>query len=117
MRARRDAALLRIDHAQFEEILRSSTSVSHALLGTLAGWLTNNSRSQPARPRPPATIAVVSLDPGPPDGSSPSSKRSFESSRASSGFPDRQRRIQEPSSATRWPSYWIASSTAMTTCC
>ena len=65
VRVRRDAALLRIDHAQFEEILRSSTSVSHALLGTLAGWLTNNSRSQPARPRPPATIAVVSLDPAP----------------------------------------------------
>ena len=63
VRVRRDAALLRIDHAQFEEILRSNTSVSHALLGTLADWLTNNSRSKPARPRPPATIAVVSLDP------------------------------------------------------
>ena len=62
VRARRDAALLRIDQGQFEEILRTNTSVSHALLRTLADWLTNNSRSQPARPRPPATIAVVSLD-------------------------------------------------------
>jgi predicted acylesterase/phospholipase RssA/MFS family permease len=63
VRVRRDAALLRIDQAQFDEILRSNPAVSNALLGTLAGWLTNNSRSHPARPRPPATIAVVSLDP------------------------------------------------------
>jgi len=62
VRVRRDAALLRIGQAQFEEILRSNTSVSYALLGTLADRLTNNSRAQPARPRPPATIAVVSLD-------------------------------------------------------
>ena len=63
VRVRRDAALLRIDHAQFEKILRADTSVSYALLGTLADRLTNNSRLQPARPKPPATIAVVSLDP------------------------------------------------------
>jgi predicted acylesterase/phospholipase RssA/CRP-like cAMP-binding protein len=62
VRVRRDATLLRIDQAQFDEILRSNPSVSNALLGTLADWLTHT-RSHPARPRPPATIAVVSLDP------------------------------------------------------
>ena len=62
-RVRRDAALLRIGHAQFEQMLGSSTSVSRALLGTLADRLTNNSGPRPARPRPPVTIAVVSLDP------------------------------------------------------
>jgi predicted acylesterase/phospholipase RssA/CRP-like cAMP-binding protein len=63
VRVRRDAALLRIGHAQFEQMLGSSTSVSRALLGTLADRLTNNSKSRPARPKPPVTIAVVSLDP------------------------------------------------------
>ena len=63
VRVRRDAALLRLDAAPFEEIMRSSTSVSHALLDTLAYWLSNGTGSQPVRPKPPATIAVVSLDP------------------------------------------------------
>ena len=62
-RVRRDAALLRIDQQAFEEILRSSAHVSRVLLTTLAERLTNGSRPQPARPKPPATIAVVSLDP------------------------------------------------------
>src|SRR5262249_5923995 len=57
-RVRRDAALLRIGHAQFDEMLSSSPSVSRALLGTLADRLTNNSKSRPARPRPPVTIAL-----------------------------------------------------------
>ena len=63
VRVRRDAALLRIGHAQFEQMLGSSPSVSRALLGTLADRLTNNSKSRPAGPRPPVTIAIVSLDP------------------------------------------------------
>jgi NTE family protein len=62
VRVRRDAALLRLDGAHFEDILRSSPSVSRALLDTLAAWLSSNSRPRPARPKPPATIAVVSLD-------------------------------------------------------
>jgi EmrB/QacA subfamily drug resistance transporter len=62
-RVRRDAALLRIDQAAFEEVLRSSANASRVLLSTLAERLTNNSRPRPARPRPPATIAVVSLGP------------------------------------------------------
>jgi NTE family protein len=63
VRVRRDAALLRIGHAQFEQMLSSSTSVSRALLETLADRLTNGTKPLPARPRPPVTIAVVSLDP------------------------------------------------------
>ncbi len=62
-RVRRDAVLLRIDQAAFEEILGSSAHVSRALLTTLAERLTNGSGSRPARQRPPVTIAVVSLDP------------------------------------------------------
>ena len=63
VRVRRDAALVRLDSAHFEEILRSSPSVSRALLDTVAAWVTSTSRPRPARPKPPATIAVVSLDP------------------------------------------------------
>lgn len=63
VRVRRDAALLRLDAVHFEEILQSSPSVSRALLDTLADWLSDGSRPRPARPEPPATIAVVCLDP------------------------------------------------------
>ena len=61
-RVRRDAELLRLESDEFNAILRSNTSLARALLSTLGDWLANGRASPPTRPRPPATIAVVSAD-------------------------------------------------------
>jgi predicted acylesterase/phospholipase RssA len=62
VRARRDTELLRLESSDFEELLRSNAGACRVLLGTLAEWLSRGTPASAARPKPPGTIAIISLD-------------------------------------------------------
>ena len=118
VRVRRDAVLLRLDAARFEEILRSSTSVSHALLDTLAYWLSNGTGSQPVRTpshrrRSPSSASTRRQQHKESTESSSDSSGSWQGSSALRRLP---RRDREPKPVTRWRSSSIVPSTALTTC-
>ena len=117
VRVRRDVELLRLDSAQFEAILASSTHVARSLLGTLGDWLSGNHGPSSERPKPPATIAVLSLDPA-------AAQHRIETilyeepsgaSRRRSSFRARRRRALEPRPAIHWRRSSTARSAGTTT--
>jgi EmrB/QacA subfamily drug resistance transporter len=64
--ARRDAHLLRLTDAAFEEVIAGDARVLRALTGVLAGQLQDAAPATSGRPPQPRVIAVAALHPGAP---------------------------------------------------
>lgn len=61
-RVRRDAVLLRIGRAEFEQVMTASPAFARGLLSTLADWLSSGHTGGATARATPASIAVVALD-------------------------------------------------------
>ncbi|MFL5927717.1 MAG: MFS transporter [Gaiellaceae bacterium] len=59
VRARRDCELLRVDRADFEQLLVTSDAFARQLVHVLGGLLERSRGAEPAAPAPPTAIAVI----------------------------------------------------------